>query len=143
MIFSVSCLIIGINILPLIKPRYITAGIFSMLVMGYYSFIIMFIFLTVLLYFDDKYGALFLTLFFVLSNALLTQGTILAGEKFYGLGYAASAVLSLITGLIRLNHILDNLSYYTFCSQSFMKPSKQRLFTHLSAKAHDFFIGEG
>lgn len=140
LIFSVSCLFIGINILPLIKPLYITVGIFSMMIIGYYSFILMFVFLTVLLYFDDKYGALFLTLFFVFSNALLTQGTIWAGEKYYGLGYAVSAVLSLIIGFIRLNHILDNLSYYTFCSQPVMKSPKQRLFTRFSTKAHDFFI---
>ncbi|MEE8324075.1 MAG: exopolysaccharide Pel transporter PelG, partial [Candidatus Humimicrobiaceae bacterium] len=70
-----------------------------------------------LLYFEDRRGALFVTATFLVSNALFTSGTLLLGERTYGLGFFLSAFLSLIVALIELRIYLKNIHYHTFCGQ--------------------------
>ena len=133
-IFTVIFLIIGLNLIPVLNPKYVTIGIFSTFVVGCYNFIIMFVFLTILLYFDDKKGSLILVLLFSLSNIAFTQETILMGQKYYGLGFASSCFISLIFGFARLDYILKNISYFTFCSQPITSDYNKRFFTRLSTK---------
>lgn len=138
-IFSVIFLIVGLNLIPIVTPKYVTIGIFSIFVIGYYNFIIMFVFLTILLYFDDKKGSLILVLTFALSNIIFTQATILIGKNYYGLGFAIACFISLMFGFGRLDYILKNISYFTFCSQPFSQNLNKKLFTLLTSKLSNTF----
>ena len=136
MIFTILSLILGMALLPSAALEYMSVYMFSILVIGNYAFIIMFTYFTVLLYFDDKKGALILVCFFTLSNTLLTRATILMGETYYGLGFTIAAFLSLAISFLRLEHILRNISYFTFCSQPIAQSKNKRPFTWLSNKIH-------
>ena len=132
--FTILCLVMGMLFLPQSGLEDIYIDIFNVLVIGDYALIIMFICMTVLLYFDDRKGALLVVCFFTLANALLTSLTINMGEDYYGLGFMAAAFLSLAIGFVRLNYLFSNIRYYTFCSQPIVHRNSERLFTWISRK---------
>lgn len=134
MLFTILCLVIGMIFLPFTGLPDIYIDIFNVLVIGYYAFIIMFICFTVLLYFDDRKGALTVVCFFTTANAFLTRVTIYMGEDYYGLGFMVAAFLSLLIGFARLNYLFNNIRYYTFCSQPIIQHSSEKVFTWLSRK---------
>lgn len=139
MAFTILCLAAGLVFFPMtgLPDKYI--DIFNVLVIGDYAFIIMFICLTVLLYFDDRKGALGVVLFFTLANAYLTKVTILMGEDYYGLGFMAAAFIALLIGFWRLNYLFNNIRYFTFCSQPIVQSSNEKVFTWISRKIQSIF----
>jgi len=134
LLFTIFFLDIGMIFLPLAGLENKCIDIFNVLVIGNYAFIIMFICFTVLLYFDDRKGALMIVCFFILANAQLTRMTILMGENYYGLGFMTAAFLSLAIGFARLNHFLNNIRYFIFCSQPITQHNSDKLFTWISRK---------
>lgn len=134
MIFTILCLSIGMLLLPLTGIADIYIDTFNVLVIGDYAFIFMFICMTVMLYYDDRKGALLVVCFFVLANIYLTGITASMGKEYYGSGFMVAAFLSLIISFLRLNYLLNNIRYYTFCSQPILKRNKTGLFTWISVK---------
>lgn len=132
--FTILCLSAGMLFLPLTGLPELYIEIFNVLVIGDYAFIIMFICLTVLLYFDDRKGALWVVSFFTLANAYLTGATIFLGEHYYGLGFMLAAFLALLISFTRLNNVFKNIHYFTFCSQPIVSRRKEHLFTWLSRR---------
>lgn len=116
-ICSILCLVLSMVFLPLAEISSVSRDIFDVLVIGDYAFIIMFICITILLYFDDRKGALLVVTVFVLSNVIFTGLTVFLGRDYYGFGFMVAAFLSLIVGLMRLNFLLKNIYYFIFCYQ--------------------------
>lgn len=73
--------------------------------------------LNVFFYLDQRRIVLMLTLSFALANGLLTLVTLRLGAGWYGYGYCAATLLTLVLGLNLLDRKLDNLEYETFMLQ--------------------------
>ena len=136
MVFTFISLLLGVYFLPLAGLTRLSINIFNVLVIGNYAFIILFILISILLYFDDRKGALMVVLVFVLANTLFTIASAFLGESYYGLGFVVAAFLSLALGFIRLNIFLKNIDYFTFCAQPMQQRAGEKVFTRLSRKIH-------
>jgi uncharacterized membrane protein len=73
--------------------------------------------LIITLYFDFRMDALVLSLVFAASNIIFSRLSIVWGFNFYGYGYFASCLLSLIVGLVIFNYRMKHLLYHTFVGQ--------------------------
>lgn len=134
LVFSGMCLVAGKILLHSIGLTNLSIQIFNALVVGDYAFVIMFIILSILLYFDDRKGALLVVCIFTLLNGLFTELTILMGEAYYGLGFMVGAIISLAFALLRLRSFCKNIEYITFCSQPIVFLENDKIFTRISRK---------
>lgn len=73
--------------------------------------------LNVFFYLDQRRIVLITTTLFALTNILLTALTLHFGASWYGYGYCAATLLTLVVGLFLLDRKLDRLEYETFMLQ--------------------------
>jgi polysaccharide biosynthesis protein PelG len=73
--------------------------------------------LAILYYLDKKVPAMWLSIAFFFSNAILTYISIHMGPAMFGYGYAVSLLFVLAGGLIVLRNIIEDLEYETFMLQ--------------------------
>ncbi len=73
--------------------------------------------LNVFFYLDHRRIVLMLCALFAVTNTVFTLLTLKFGAGWYGYGYCAAALLTLVTGLYMLDRKLDRLEYETFMLQ--------------------------
>ncbi len=73
--------------------------------------------LDIVFYLDKINHALFLTFFFMISNAFFTWLSIKLGFYYYGYGLVASLLTTVIFSFLLLNHAFNNLQYETYMLQ--------------------------
>jgi len=105
----------GMLLLPRIGFTMQQLDLFIILALAYYLFIMLFSFVHVLMYFDDRKGVLWTGLLFAVLNAGCTIVTMKLG--YDGLGMFIASFLSLLVVGARLLYVLRNIDYYTFCAQ--------------------------
>ncbi len=131
-VFSFVCLLLGKVFFSVLGLNSNSFSIFNKLLIGDYAFIIMFICITLLLYFDDRKGALMIVAVFTVSNTGFTVITVYAGEVYYGAGFMGASFLSLFFALFRLQFFLKNIDYYIFCAQPMVPRRYEKIFSRLS-----------
>ncbi len=134
LVFTGICLVLGKILLPKVEFFHQSIQIFNVLVIGYYAFVVMFIILSILLYFDDRIDALLLVLIFTSLNGLFTGLTTIMGEAYFGFGFLVSAFIALLFGILRLKNFIKNIDYHIFCSQPLINIERERVFTRISRK---------
>lgn len=103
---SFILLLLGHVFLPMIGFTNDMLAIWGLLTLGAYCSIFILIFILIHLYFDNKKNPLIISLSFLITNVLFTRISIWAGPEYYGLGYLASALISLIiAGLMLKSHL--------------------------------------
>jgi len=115
--FTLVFIAAGYYLLPKIGLSQLSIDIFNLLVLGAYFNIIMLIIMLLLLYFEDRKGALFVSVTFFASNVIFTYLTMHYSENTYGLGFFLAALVSVILAIIELLVYLKNINYHTFCGQ--------------------------
>jgi uncharacterized membrane protein len=115
---------VGVRLLPYIGFTRAWTDTFSILVLGSFLYIIMVIVVLIMLYFDDKNGALAVGLVFFASNAVFTLIFLLLGDNFIGAGYFVGSFISLSVAFIRLRYFLKNIDFYTYCKQPLYSVTK-------------------
>jgi len=75
------------------------------------------ILLILILYFDFRGSAVFVSLLFLTSNAAFTLITLRLGPAFYGFGYLGACLITLVAGLLIFRNRIRNLEYLTFMRQ--------------------------
>lgn len=130
-LFSLLSIIIGVKFLPLFGFTKQLLDIFVMLTLSQFCYIIMYVLILILLYFDDRKGAFKVASLFLLSNTILTLITVYFGVNFYGFGFFLSAFISMMYALRKLVYYIENLEYFTFCSQPLVFHEKPGFFTKL------------
>ena len=75
--------------------------------------------LNIFFYLDQRRITLWLSLIFLISNAVFTAITQQLGPTFYGYGFASAMLLTSLIGLKLLSSKLDSLEYETFMMQAF------------------------
>jgi uncharacterized membrane protein len=129
--FTLVFIAAGYYILPRLGLAQFSIDIFNILALGAYMCIIMMIIMLILLYFEDRAGALFVAVSFLLSNTLFTYLTMQYSESIYGMGFFASAFFSLIIAVSELMLYLKNINYHTFCGQPIIYMQKKGFFGRL------------
>lgn len=133
--FTLIFLAAGSYFLPFFGLSQLSVDIFNILALGAYFNIIMLIIILILLYFEDREGALFVSLTFLASNIIFTYLTIRYSENTYGLGFFSGALIGMIFAVLELVFYLKYINYHTFCGQPVIYRERNGLFSHLI----DFF----
>ncbi|MCZ8518245.1 MULTISPECIES: exopolysaccharide Pel transporter PelG [Paenibacillus] len=115
LLFTVVSVALGFKLLPLIGFSMAQLDIFLLLVLGYYAFIIAFIVMLIMLYYDDRKGVLVISSLFIGLNATLTYWTMSAGN--HGFGMFLASFVTLAAALARLMNYVRNIDYHTFSAQ--------------------------
>ncbi|MDP4179764.1 MAG: exopolysaccharide Pel transporter PelG [Bacillota bacterium] len=121
-------------IMPRVGISEISIDIFYILVLGVCAGSVMFILMTVFLYFEDRRDALITVCIFFAGNVLFTQGTIMLNVNLYGFGYFISALVALVFAFFRLNLYLKDLDYHAMCSMPATLNGENKLFSRLIDK---------
>lgn len=131
-IFSILSIAFGLMWLPKVGFTMEQLDLFIILALGFFFFIIMFVLIHALMYFDDRKGVFLISGLFVIANGLLTYLTM--NLNVNGLGMFIASVLVLVVALLRLLYVLRNIDYYTFCSQPLSSQGKRGKRKFLFAK---------
>ncbi|WP_432357137.1 exopolysaccharide Pel transporter PelG [Sporosarcina sp. UB5] len=115
LLFSLLSIALGLLWLPKIGFSMEQLDLFVVLVLGFYFFILFFVMLHALMYFDDKKGVFICGSLFFILNAGLTYGSMKLGLDGAGLFTAAIVVMGIT--LLRLLYVLRHINYYTFCRE--------------------------
>ncbi|MBM3705953.1 MAG: hypothetical protein FJW66_05445 [Actinobacteria bacterium] len=97
-----------------------------LVVLGAFMNILILIIILVLLYFEDRSGALFIVASFLISNVIFTYLTLNYSESVYSMGYFAASFFALIIAVIQLV-FLKNINYHTFCGQPIIYKERKGL----------------
>ena len=95
---------------------HVQAGIFRITLFGAFLLMAFLAMLTVLFYFNDRFGALLSSFVFMAANGGLSLLTVLRDEAWYGFGFVVASGLGLFIAALRVNQRLRDLEYYTFTS---------------------------
>ncbi|MGM7684399.1 exopolysaccharide Pel transporter PelG [Cytobacillus sp. Hm23] len=115
---------LGLKYLPTLGFTFEQMHIFTILVLGNLFFIIMYTVVLILLYFDDQKGACLTTVVYTVGSMVLTA--VLIRYDIYGYAVFIVACGALIFGLWKLTSYLNNIDYYTFCSQPILNKEKPK-----------------
>jgi len=129
--FTLVFIAAGFYVLPRLGLSQLSMDIFNLIALGAYLNIMVMIIILILLYFENRSGALFVAVIFLLSNAGFTFMTLMYSESLYGVGFFASSIFSLIIALIELSAYLKNINYYTFCRQPVIYKEKAGIFVRM------------
>ncbi|MGX6443169.1 exopolysaccharide Pel transporter PelG [Neobacillus sp. K501] len=112
---AICSIALGVKFLPLVGLTFEQIQIFIMLVLGYLFFILMYTVVLLLLYYDDQNGACWTIGIYTIGSMLLTVILLQFGNLGFSIFFIA--FISLLFGLRKFNRYLNNIDYYTFCSQ--------------------------
>lgn len=129
--FTLVFLAIGYYVLPRLGLIPLSMDIFNILVLGAFFNILLLIIILILLYFEDRKGAVFVTLTFLITNIGFTYFTLGYSDDIYGTGFFVSAFISLIIALVELVIYLRNINYHTFVGQPVIHKESAGVFTRL------------
>ena len=115
LLFTTLSIALGVLLLPRIGFSMEQLDLFITLCFAYFFFILMFVLLHILMYFDDRKGVLAISASFIGLSALLTYVTML--YDFHGMGMFLASFIGLAITFFRMLYIMSNIDYYTFCPQ--------------------------
>ncbi|WP_416828315.1 exopolysaccharide Pel transporter PelG [Ectobacillus polymachus] len=108
-------------------------SIFQLTALGAFSNGMVLILTLLLLYFEDRRGALRTSAIFFLINLIVTLALLPLGYNGYGISFVMGASIAFLYAFARLIHYVQNIDYYTFC-QPDQQPRKRMFFTKLAEK---------
>ena len=106
--------------------------IFRYLCVGYCFYVLVKSLIILFLYFDERRGALLLSLMFAVLSILLAAATLPFGIEAYGLGFLGAGVVTAVTGLVLLYRYLGRLEYQVFCRQPLFYEEPKGIFKQLA-----------
>ncbi|WP_102346666.1 exopolysaccharide Pel transporter PelG [Bacillus sp. Marseille-P3661] len=106
---------IGSQLLPRFGMTSEQLHLFMILTLGNLFFSLLFTMIILLLYYDDQFGAFLTTAIFFLVSTLFTAIFML--KAVYGFPIFLASFISLCVAIYKLINYVNNIDYYTFCSQ--------------------------
>jgi uncharacterized membrane protein len=104
-------------ILVLFSYKGVSLQLFRILVLGVYFHVLALNINTLLLYYEQRRRAFFVTLVFAISNAVLTYITLLLGPAYFGLGFLGSTLITAAVAWPLLMRSAKQIDFYVFASQ--------------------------
>jgi polysaccharide biosynthesis protein PelG len=115
LLFSTIAIAVGLIVFPKIGFTMQQLDIYIILCFGYFFFILLFILLHILMYFDDQKGIFILGGSFIVTNGILTYITM--NLEYDGIGMFISSFVFVCLVLSRILYLIQQIDYYTFCPQ--------------------------
>ena len=115
--FTIVLILAADKVLRFLGLGAVQSGIFQIALLGSFLLVIFMSLLMVLHYLDKGLDAMVCCVLFAVTNGLVTWISILAGERWYGVGFLIAACVSMILTAILVNHHVRNLEYDTFTPQ--------------------------
>lgn len=116
-LFTILLILSTDRLLELLNLTSVQAGVFQIVLLGVFLLVVFLALLTILYYLDKRRDAMWCSLVFMLTNALVTSITIAGGQRWFGFGFFVASGVALVIAAVRVNKHLDNLVYDTFTSQ--------------------------
>ncbi len=115
--FTVVLILCAENVLHFLGLGAVQTGIFQIALLGTFLLVIFMSLLMVLHYLDKGWDAMICCVTFAGVNGLITWFSILAGERWYGIGFLIAACVAMLIAAALVNHHVRNLEYDTFTPQ--------------------------
>jgi uncharacterized membrane protein len=131
-IFTVIVIILSGPVFSYFNQPEILKDIFRICALGALCNIFVMIIFLVLLYFEARKEALFVTFLFFISNVIFTLLFIPLGEEFFGFGYFVGSFVSLVVAVITLYRYFNKLMFHTFARLPLFTKEKKGVFVTLS-----------
>lgn len=112
---------------------------FRYLCMGYCFYVLVKSVIILLMYFDERIGALKVSALFAVTSILFSVLLLPQGIEYYGLGFVAAAVVTSIYGLVLLYRYVNRLEYNVFCKQPLFAGEQEGMFTRLGGYMNEKF----
>jgi len=100
--------------------------IFRMTTLAAFANAMILILTLLLLYFEDRRGALFVNISFFTLNALFTLLLLPRGIDWYGVGFAVSTTITFFLAGLRLIYYMGKVDYYVFAASNRRKLGTER-----------------
>lgn len=107
-------------------------SIFRVLCFGYCLYGLAKCLIIVLLYFDDRRGALAGAALFTVLSTVFTWGAMHLDVNFWGSGYLLAAFITVVFTLLRLRYYLDRLEYKVFLNQPLFFSDAKGIFANMA-----------
>ena len=117
--------------------------IFRYLCIGYCFFVLVKSLVILMLYFDDRAGAMATSALFAVSSILLSILTLPFGIEAYGLGFLAAGAVTSAAGLFYLYHYIKRLEYKVFCRQPLFYEEPDGVFKRIADHVESRGPGRG
>lgn len=125
---------LGNVVLPEMGLGFEGIDIFIILVLSSFCIGILQIFIIMLLYLEDRAGALLTASLQLAANIVFNLLCVHFGEKTYGLGAFAANFLTLVFSIYRLHKYSEHINYYIFCSQPILNVEYKGFFNRVHEK---------
>ncbi|MDR1701667.1 MAG: exopolysaccharide Pel transporter PelG [Sporomusaceae bacterium] len=135
LVFALIFLALGNFILTRVGLSYASINVYNLIVLGAFANGILQVVIILLLYLEDRRGALYGTAFFLAANTSFNLLSLYFGENTYGFGFFAAAFLSLVVTLLRLNYYMEKIDYYIYCTMPVFNNIKPGIFTKIKNAA--------
>lgn len=132
--FTIFCVGFLGNFLQLLGLDSNMLGIFRILCFGYCFYGLENCVTIILLYFDDRKGALVSSFIFASVSMIATIIMKYQGIEYYGLGFLIGTFVSSLYALVRCYFYLRRLEYHVFCNQPLFYEEKIGFFTKIINK---------
>ncbi|MGG5461646.1 exopolysaccharide Pel transporter PelG [Clostridium sp. B9] len=127
-IASFACVVFGFKLLPTMGFASDSIEIFGILTLGAISYISMSFLILMLLYFDSRKDAMYISLVFFISTVVLSIVTVIIGPQYYGYGFFFGSLISVAFAFYRVNKFFKEIEYRTFASQPVFHSDEKRFF---------------
>lgn len=139
-IFKLSQVQIFFMVLHIVLMRYFLEQIgfttemiamFQVMSIGYSAYAIGNCLMLLLLYFNDRRGALFTAFTFCAVDTVVTVLSLNGSQLFYGVGLVAAGIAMYLVALPRLLYYVNDIDYHVFCGQPVLASTKVKFWTRL------------
>jgi uncharacterized membrane protein len=137
LVATIIFLVLGNYLLPKIGLAYESINFYNLLaICAYLSGMTQVIFI-IMLYFEDRRGALWIATLFLATSAGFNYVSVLMGENTYGFGLFLASFISLATAMVRLVYYTNRIDYFVFCSQPVFNRGQNGLLSKLVARLYN------
>ena len=132
---SAFCFIaLGNIIMPMVGLGFYGIDIYNILVLSAFCVGIMQTVIIMLLYLEDREGALLSGSLLLVLGIIFNIICLYLGEKTYGLGAFAANFITLVFAIYRLSKYSERIDYHIFCSQPVLATKDEGFFCRLHEK---------
>lgn len=133
-IFIMFAYIFADAIFSLIGYDVVSKKIFINLLVGNVFFVMIIIFMTLFLYFEEKLKALLLLILFFVLNVVFTISVMNMDYSIYGIGFTGAVIIAYVVALILLVITINDTDYKLFGVNSIIYRKKKGFFAKMADK---------
>lgn len=141
-LITVTIVLLSPIIFKALNISIIIRDIFRVAAFGALFNIFVLLIILVLLYFEVRKHALFISITFFIANLLFTNYYSAKGLEFYGWGFFLGSLLALLVAMFILAVFMRNLNYTTFALQPLFPSKDKGIFVWLADRLNDFKLLE-